>query len=165
MKNNNDVQVLAKHLKQEIEWIKELNDTLITEKQVLSTRQFDKLEELADKKQLLSTNLEASSKDRLKLIGDPETQSPSAFLKTFLKECSAEDSELISNLNKELSDELSKCRELNTVNGQVIATNIHTREEIVNILSGSNKAKDVSVYTSTGNIKSGKKPTGGHREA
>jgi len=33
MKNNNDVQVLANHLKQEIDWIKELNDTLAIEKQ------------------------------------------------------------------------------------------------------------------------------------
>ena len=71
----------------------------------------------------------------------------------------------INDLNKELAEELSICRELNTVNGQVIATNIHTREEIVNILSGGTKAKDVSVYTSTGNIKSSKKSEGGHREA
>jgi flagella synthesis protein FlgN len=165
MKNNNDVQVLANHLKQEIEWIKELNDTLAIEKQVLATRQFDKLEALADTKQKLSNNLEISSKDRMKLIGDPETQSPSAFLQQFLKECSPQETSLINKLNKELSEELMKCRELNTVNGQVIATNIHTREEIVNILSG-NKGKDVSVYTATGNIKSTKKGDGGHhREA
>ena len=165
MNNNNDIQVLAKHLKQEIEWIKELNNTLHVEKQVLSTRQFDKLEALAEKKQTLSTSLENSSIERMKLIGDPDTKSPSKFLQNFLKECTPDDSKLINDLNKELAEELSICRELNTVNGQVIATNIHTREEIVNILSGGTKAKDVSVYTSTGNIKSSKKSEGGHREA
>ncbi|RUR11963.1 flagella synthesis protein FlgN [Legionella sp. km772] len=163
MNNNNDVQVLAKHLKQEIEWIRELNTILVEEKEVLTNRQFEKLEEIADKKQALSNNLEASSKERLSLIGDPETQSPSEFLQKFLKECPPQEASLINNLNKELSNELTKCRELNTINGQVIATNIHTREEIVNILSG--KGKDVSVYTATGNIKSSKKGEGHHREA
>lgn len=164
MNNNNDVQVLADHLKQEIEWINELNDTLLEEKEVLSTRQFNKLENLADRKQSLSNKLETSSQERLKLIGDPETKSPSTFLQQFLKECSQQQTDLINNLNKELSDVLIKCRELNTVNGQVIATNLYNGEEIVNILSGS-KGKDVSVYTATGNIKSSKKGDGHHREA
>ncbi len=163
MKNNNDVNVLANHLKQEIEWIKELNSTLLEEKEALATRKFDKLEALAEKKQNLSSKLEESSKNRMNLIGDPETQSPSAFLQQFLKESSADETSLINKLNKELSEELMRCRDLNTVNGQVIATNIHTRQEIVNILSGS-KGKDVNVYNATGDIKSSKKGDGGHHQ-
>lgn len=163
MDNNKDVDILAHHIKQEIEWIKELNKTLLEEKNVLATRQFDKLEDLANKKQELSIKLEESSNERMKLIGDPETQSPSTFLQQFLKQCSPADSTLINKLNTELSSELTRCRELNTVNGQVIATNIHNRQEIVNILSG-NKGKDVNLYTSTGDIKPSTPDKGGHHQ-
>jgi flagella synthesis protein FlgN len=166
MSNNDDVHVLANHLKQEITWVKELNAALLEEKAILAERKFDKLEELANKKQALSTALEDSSKERMLLIGDPDKKSPSAFLKQFLQHCDKADKDLISTLNKELAEHLNICRERNTVNGQVIATNIHIREEIVNILSGGNKVKDVSVYTSTGDIKAPNKQEGGHhREA
>jgi flagellar biosynthesis protein FlgN len=163
MDKNNDVYILAKYLKQELAWIKELNTTLEEEKHALTKREFTKLEDLANKKQELSNKLENSSKDRMSLIGDPQTQSPSAFLNEFLKQCSANDANLINTLNHELAEQLVLCRDLNTVNGQVIATNIHTSQEVVNILSG-NKVKDVSVYTATGDIKSSTKGEGGHHQ-
>lgn len=163
MDKNSDVDVLALHLKQEIAWIKELNAILGEEKQALTTRQFDKLEDYSIKKQDLSNKLEASSKERMELIGDPTTQAPSAFLKEFLKNSSSDEVNLINNLNNELTQQLTLCRELNTVNGQVIATNLSTRQEIVNVLSG-NKEKEVGVYTATGNIKSSPKGEGGHHQ-
>lgn len=163
MDKNNDVYTLTTYLKQEIAWVKELNAALEEEKQALTKREFNKLEDLANKKQNLSNKLENGSKERMNLIGDPQTQSPSAFLKEFLKQCSANDANLINALNTELADQLVICRNLNTVNGQVIATNISTSQEIVNILSG-NKVKDVSVYTATGDIKSSTKGEGGHHQ-
>jgi flagella synthesis protein FlgN len=157
------VQKLVNHLKQEIAWIKELNETLVEEKAILTARQFDKLEEIADKKQALSSQLEASSKERLELIGDPDTQSASNFLKQFLQNCTSDDAKAVNELNNELAMLLITCRESNIINGQVIATNIHTHKEMVNILSG-NKIKDVSVYTATGDIKNPTKPDSSHHQ-
>ena len=163
MHKNNDVNVLANYLKQEITWLKELNAALREEKQALAAREFNKLEDLSNKKQDLSNKLESSSKERMTLIGDPQTQSPSSFLKEFLKHCSAHDAQLVNTLNNELAEQLGLCRELNTVNGQVIATNMNTSQEIVNILSG-NKDKDVSVYKATGEIKTSTKDEDGHHQ-
>lgn len=163
MDKNNKVEILAAHLAQEITWIKELNSALEEEKKALASREFDKLVDLATKKQEFTDNLEQSAKERMELIGDSNTQSPSDFLKLLLEQCSESDASLITALNRELADQLTRCSELNTVNGQVIATNISTRQEIVNILSG-NKGKEVGVYTSTGDIKSANKKDGGHHQ-
>ena len=163
MSKNNEVQRLASSLTQEIAWLEELNTILAEEKIVLIERQFDKLEDLANKKEDLSNKLEGSSKERMVLIGDPEKKPTSATLHEFVKKCDRNDAHLINDLNNKLTKQLVLCRELNTVNGQVIATNIHVREELVNILSG-NKVKNVSVYTATGDIQSPSTPEGGHHQ-
>lgn len=163
MNKNNEVQKLVNHLTKEIAWIKELIETLAEEKTILTERQFDKLETISEKKQTLSVQLETSSKERMELIGDPDTKSPSTFLQQFLHHCTPEDAKLVNELNSELAMLLIACREANIVNGQVIATNIHTHKEMVNILSG-NKIKDVSVYTATGDIKTPTKPDSSHHQ-
>lgn len=84
-------------------------------------------------------------------------------LTEFLKECTVEETNQINELNTKLAELLTCCRELNAVNGQIIANNLYVRQEIVNTLSG-NQANAVSVYTSTGNIQSPKDNTH-HQEA
>jgi flagella synthesis protein FlgN len=163
MSTSTEVQQLANHLKQEIAWLEELNKVLAEEKTILIERQFDKLEELANKKEALSNKLETSSKARMTLLGDPEKKNASSVLKEFIKKCDQADAQLINDLNNKLTAQLALCRELNTVNGQVITTNIHIREELVTILSG-NKVKNTSVYTATGDIASPSKSEGGHHQ-
>lgn len=154
MNNNNNASKLIGHLEQEINWIEALNILLAEEKNVLSTRQFNQLEELAEKKQVLSTKLEESAKQRIDLINDTHPESsPSLSLQIFLKNCSVIEANKINTLNTKLIEQLSICRDLNTINGQVIASNIHTRQQIVNALSG-NKVEATSVYTSNGDMTS-----------
>ena len=164
MNNNNNAAQLIGHLEQEINWIEVLNVLLSEEKNVLSSRQFDRLEELAEKKQDLSAKLEESAKLRMNLINSthPET-SPSLSLQGFLKTCSVNEANEINKLNTKLIEQLTICRDLNTINGQVIANNIHTRQQIVNALSG-NKVDAVSVYTSNGDLTSSSS-TNHHQEA
>ncbi|TAL65995.1 MAG: flagellar protein FlgN [Legionella sp.] len=152
MNNNQEAKELISQLVQEINWIEELNTFLSEEKIVLATRQFDKLEDLAEKKQQLTANLEESANKRVSLmtLGNKKPDNQAAMLE-FLSKCSAEDALQINQLNNKLAEKLIYCRDLNTVNGQVIANNLHTRQEIVNALSG-NKAVGVSVYTSNGEL-------------
>lgn len=164
MDKNNNIKMLASHLEQEIKWIKQLNALLVEEKEMLATRQFDRLEELANKKQELSAQLEKSSTERVELINkNTEKTSAGLSLKEFLKKCSANEADEINKLNESLAEQLIICRDLNTVNGQVIANNIHTRQQIVSVLSGS-KAEAVSVYTAAGNIKNPSAGDAGHHE-
>ncbi|MCL9685606.1 flagella synthesis protein FlgN [Legionella maioricensis] len=149
---NNNIKTLATHLEQEINWVEALNTLLSEEKVMLATRQFDALEELANKKQRLSDKIEESAKQRVDLISNSNTNA-SLSLKEFLVNCSSEETEQLNKLNNKLAELLTTCRELNNVNGQVIVNNIHTRQQIVNALSG-NKVDAVSVYTATGNLKS-----------
>lgn len=151
---NNNIKTFVNHLEQEINWVDQLNTLLAEEKIVLATRQFAQLEHLADQKQDLSGKLEESAKQRIELLNNAAaTKTPKLALNELLKQCNPEDTILINNLNTKLADHLTRCRELNTVNGQVIANNIHTRQEIVNALSG-NTTDAVNLYTANGNVTS-----------
>lgn len=152
--NNNKIKNLTKYLEQEIVWIEQLNILLSEEKITLATRKFDLLEELANKKQALSNKIEESAKQRVDLISDSNNNADTGLsLKEFLKNCTTEEASQVNRLNNLLFERLATCRELNTVNGQVIANNIHTRQQIVSALSGTS-TDAISVYTANGNLKS-----------
>lgn len=152
MNNNGKGKGLIAQLEQEISWIDELNQILSEEKLILATRQFEQLEDLANTKQKLSNHLEESAQARAQLLGiDKPNTDAKAALQTFLQSCSTEDAQTINNLNSKLAEKLNFCRDLNTVNGQVIASNLHTRQEIVNALTG-NRAEAASVYTASGDM-------------
>lgn len=143
--NNNNSTILATLLKQEIQWVEQLNGILVEEKKCLSTRQFSDLDYWAQQKQELSDKLEASAAQR------SEIQGSLASLNAFLKNATNQEAQQLNQLSLELAKNLAHCRELNIINGQVIANNIHSRQEIVNILSGSYDALG-SVYSSKGTL-------------
>ncbi|KTD82896.1 flagella synthesis protein FlgN [Legionella waltersii] len=153
MKNNNKAKQLIEHLDQEINWVNDLNALLAEEKIVLATRKFDQLEDLAEKKQTLTLKLEESAKNRSTLMNlSPNSQnSAKESLQEFLKACSTDETTQINSLNSKLAEKLDLCRELNTVNGQVIANNIYTRQQIINALAG-NKVDATEVYNANGGI-------------
>lgn len=154
MDNNNNIKTLASHLEQEINWIEQLNVLLGEEKIALANRQFDGLEDLANRKQTLSNKIEESAKKRVEIIQQANANTEAGIsLKEFLKNATSADTNAVNKLNNKLVELLTTCRELNNVNGQVISHNMHTRQQIVNALSG-NKTEAVSVYTATGNMKS-----------
>lgn len=163
--NNDKVKALCKHLEQEISWVESLNDLLAEEKGLLETRQYAQMEECASKKQDLSSKLEDSSKQRMEII-NPTNQILDAAnaLNAFLSECPEPEINLVKTLNSKLAHALTRCRELNTVNGQVIANNLYVRQELVNALSG-NKPDAVSVYNAHGNLSSSNDTNRHHEEA
>lgn len=160
--NNEKINALCKHLEQEISWVQSLNDLLSEEKKFLEARQYTQLEECARKKHDLSNKLEESARQRVALI-NTGNRPVEAALSEFLEECPEAEVNLINQLNSKLAENLGKCRELNTINGQVIANNIYVRQEIFNALSG-NKTDAVSVYNAHGNLSSSKNNTH-HEEA
>ncbi|KTD62832.1 flagella synthesis protein FlgN [Legionella shakespearei] len=152
--NNNNAKTLAGYLEQEINWVEALNTLLAEERTILEASQFEQLEPLADKKHELSSKLEESARQRMELIHHSDTNTSSAVsLNEFLQGCSNSEAIHINQLHEKLVTSLATCRSLNTINGQVIASNLHTRQQIVNALSGNN-AEAVSVYTANGNLKS-----------
>lgn len=142
MNNNN----LAAHIEQEINLVKALNQLLTEEKTLLATRQYNQLEPLANKKQDLSDTLEDCAQKRTQLMG-------SASLKDYLNQCGAAEAKQLNALSQELADVLTQCRELNTVNGQVIISSIHIRQELVSMMSGS-KSDAANIYSANGTMQS-----------
>lgn len=143
--NTNNSALLATLLQQEIQWVEQLHGLLSNEKNALATRQFSDLDELAQQKQELSEKLEASAAKRASIQGSL------ASLNEFLKNATSQEAQQLNQLSLKLGETLAACRELNTVNGQVIANNIHSRQEIVNILSGISDTM-ASVYSSKGTL-------------
>ncbi|WP_028389568.1 flagella synthesis protein FlgN [Legionella fairfieldensis] len=145
---------LTRLLQQEIQWVKELITLLTEEKTALSARQFNNLENLAEQKELLSGKLEQSAKERMELleINHHENQAKVA-LQAFLTHCSAEEVSEINQLNNHLAEELTTCRELNTINGQVISSNLSRRQELITILSGQSSSAAIDIYTAHGDVK------------
>lgn len=163
--SNDNVKALCKHLEQEISWVESLNDLLAEEKGLLETRQYAQMEECASKKQDLSNKLENSAKQRIAMI-NPTNQAIDAAnaLNAFLRECPETEINLVKTLNNKLAHALTLCRDLNTVNGQVIANNLYVRQELVNALSG-NKPDAASVYNAHGNLSSSNDTNRHHEEA
>ena len=146
---------LSKILQQEINWLDELITVLSEEKKALIERQFEMLENLANQKEVLSSSLEQSARERVELLEITlDNNDSKSALKTLLSTCPAEEAKQITELNNQLAEKILKCRELNTVNGQVITTNLNTRQEIFNSISGQNSSEAINVYTASGNVKS-----------
>jgi len=104
---------------------------------------------LSLKKQDLSTTLESAARERMALIGTtPNNPDPKEALLAFLKTCSTEQVSAINQLNAELAEQLTLCREQNLVNGQVIAANLHLRREIIGELNN----QPANLYTSNGSV-------------
>lgn len=151
----NKASELTTLLQQEVNWIGELITILSDEKEALIKNSFASLENLSELKQALADKLEQSAGERVTLLGG-ETEGPQAqaALQSFLSQCSPDEGEKISQLNKQLAENLIYCRELNMVNGQVIITNLHIRQELFNSLKNQANIDKASTYTSSGDLKS-----------
>ena len=141
--SNDKIGLLCKHLEQEIQWITELNSLLDAEKELLANRQFQSLEECAERKQALSIQLEQSANERLAI-------NPTG-LRALLDACSNELVEKAQALNQKLAGLLEICHVLNSINGQVIANNLYVRQELMNTMSG-NGENAVGIYNAHGNL-------------
>ena len=131
--------------------VDDLLGVLAQETQLLSTRQFQQLDTLSQKKQDLSNQLESNYQCRLKLLQQLGNDSdPKVLQQLFLEQCSPEQASQIKQLNAELESNLSNCRHNNLVNGQVIAVNLSNQQAIYNILQG--KSTTATTYSPTGQV-------------
>lgn len=146
------VAKLVNHLKQEIEWVQSLNILLSQERDFLIASEYHALEAVSSEKTCLSEQLEQSAKARMQLI-NPENQDadPKQSLQHFLTHCKKEEADAIQAQHKILAEKLMICQELNSINGQVIATNIYRREELLTIITGK-ESESLNVYTSVGSM-------------
>ena len=164
MNNNKNAAIeIIRLLTQEILWVNELITILSQEKEVLVKREFKMLDGLAHQKQALSKKLEESSNSRVNIMQTIESTTQKNVLQQLDEEGSLEEAKEIKQLSIKLADVLVQCRQLNVVNGQVISTNMHASQEIVDILSGK-KEKGLDVYTATGDMGSSGKAVH-HEEA
>lgn len=148
-----DATQLIECFQSEITLLQSLIDVVLQEKDLLVQRDYAALETIAEQKETLSKQLEQRTKERLRIldIGQQPTQA-SQHLQRFLGGCSEAEQAKISQLNEQLAELLLRCREQNTINGQVISANIHLRQDILNSLSGKQNQEATNRYTATGNI-------------
>lgn len=143
---------LASLLKQEITLIDSLLHVLAQEKETLITRQFERLETLSTEKQALSKQLEDSTKTRVHaLCNSFDPAEYNNHLRDYLEQCSPDQARQIQDLNDQLAERIIRCREYNLINGQVIASNLNTRREIVSLLTG--QEQESKLYNAQGSIK------------
>ncbi|QRN03651.1 flagellar protein FlgN [Legionella sp. MW5194] len=156
---------LSALLEQEITHLDALISLLLREKDILVNRKFDELEEISNQKQALCAQLEESARQRIQVIGAQANASDyKTALGIYLKQLSQNEASTIESLNKTLADKLTLCREYNTINGQVITTNIITRQEMIGALTGQSMTAAPNVYTASGNVKPGS-DSGHHQKA
>lgn len=152
-------------LQQELTWLDALIALLSEEKNVLIQRQFDALEPLSAQKQTFCDQLEQSAKQRIELLEiNLHDNQPKLALQVFLQACTVEEANQIQQFNNQLAEKLISCRELNAVNGQVITSNINSRQEIIGTLTGQNQTNATNLYTASGNVQATTE-TSRHQEA
>lgn len=141
-------------LQQEVNSLEKLIAILSDEKNALIERKFEALEDLANQKETLSATLEQSARERVELLQILlHNNDPKSALQAFLNHCSLEETAQINQLNNQLTEKIMTCRELNSINGQVITTNLNARQEIFNILNGQTGEDAINVYNAAGNVK------------
>ena len=85
------------------------------------------------------------------MLTDKDDKGLELCLREFLFGHSESDVQQVNSLNTQLSTLLNQCRELNSVNGQVIANNLYIRKEMLNTLSGHG-GNAMDIYNAHGNI-------------
>ena len=93
---------------------------------------------------------EQSGKQRMEMIGSSSDDKESIQL--FLSNLQAQEAERIQDAIAKLGRVLGQCRELNAINGQIIATNMQTRTSLIDALKGQSGRDATRLYTSTGSL-------------
>ena len=124
-------------------------DYLNEEKEMLVQSQFDKLPELAEKKQVLIEVIENNNRSKLTLL-TPLTQASktSKLLEVLAERYGKDKTKALRALNTELEDKLILCRHQNAVNGQVIIRSLENNQELIDIVTG--QAQKSQLYNSLG---------------
>jgi flagella synthesis protein FlgN len=147
MNTNNFKQILESDL----EFTNSLIQLLEQEKQILTDREIDNLPPLIEKKQHVMEQMEENFQKRIAFLQD--TVGKGSYveqLNTFLNELSPQENQQFTDLNQKLEEGIGRCRDLNQINGQVIAVNMHNREQLLNLIQGKSQQ---TTYDATGAVK------------
>lgn len=131
--------------------IDDLLGVLNVETESLKKREFQHLDSLSKQKSQISQQLEQNFAKRRQLLQQFGTSDdPLELTQILIKQLSAEQAKKIAQSNQQLEAKLSQCRHMNVVNGQVIAVNLASHQQVNNLLSG-NKGP-ANTYSASGQI-------------
>lgn len=145
-------QDIMKVLNTDNQLLDELITVLTQETEMLKKRKFQQLDSLSTDKNDLVIQLEQSFNKRMQLLKDfGDSDDPQTLLQSLLTTLSSSQAQTIQQNNQQIEAKLSQCRHTNTVNGQVIAVNLHSHQTLNNIVSGKNNVSNT--YSASGQMK------------
>jgi flagellar biosynthesis/type III secretory pathway chaperone len=119
------------------------------EKEILVQSQFNKLPELAEKKQVLINQIEKNNVSKVTLLAPiNQGNNSSKLLEVLANKYGVENTSELRRLNMELEEKLTLCRHQNAVNGQVIVRSLENNQELIDIVTG--QAQKSQLYNSLG---------------
>lgn len=128
-----------KHLLcQDISELKTLDTLLDSEKEILKSRNSQKIQAIANSKQQVIQNLETRAKSKAKLIAQSGLGIRPGEVETTLKTLG--DPELIT-LWKDSRDKLSRCKDKNHINGSIISRTLSRTNKLMSIVRGQNNSQ------------------------
>lgn len=137
---NQFTEDLKKLLKQDIVDLTSLNSLLEQEKITLTTRNTQKINQIAEHKSQTVTQLESRAKLKAKLMASSGLGIRPGQVEEKL--ASLNDQELMS-LWQDSRDKLTECQQQNSVNGSVISQSRQRVTKLMSIIRGQNKAPNL----------------------
>ncbi len=145
-------QSLYQNLQHECQLLDDLNQLLMDEKDVLIKNDYEKLEDLSEKKQKLTVAIEKNAESRVTLM--KAIEDGKATITSLMATMPKEEANALKSLHSSYIEKMTCCDRLNKVNGQIITSNIHHRKDLIALLEG-NKVEKVNMYSSTGELADG----------
>ncbi len=146
---NNMQASLMDNLIKACDLLDQLDHILDEEQSVLRKREFNELVEIADRKHNYLNQLDDNYHLRESLLSQLKLTHDSDGLRTFIHDY-AEEPEALRDLWSSTQDKLQRCRERNTVNGTVIAINLHNNKYLQQLLKGQTGSDNT--YDPQGNL-------------
>jgi flagella synthesis protein FlgN len=137
---NHFIEDLKKLLKQDIVDLIALDSLLEQEKNILTTRNTEKINQLADHKSQTINQLESRAKQKAKLMSGSGLGIRPGQVEEKLSELN--DNDLMS-LWHESTNKLKTCQQKNTVNGSIITQSRQRVTKLMSIIRGQNKAPNL----------------------
>lgn len=159
---NNMQNSLMNNLNKACDLLDQLDHILDEEQSVLRKREFNELVDIADRKNHYLSQLDDNYHDRESLLTQLKLSHNADGLRTFIEDY-AEEPETLRDLWSNTQDKLQRCRERNTVNGTVIAINLHNNRYLQQLLKGQDGTDNT--YDPTGQLNTNSSTLGGPTKA
>jgi flagellar biosynthesis protein FlgN len=133
------------------------------EKEILIKSDFNLLPELASKKQELIDAIEKNNSEKVLLLKPlHQDQKKTKLTEELLAKYGPSQTAKLEELNHQLEEQLSLCREKNAVNGQAIIRSLKNNKKLTNIMTG--KVEDSPLYNALGKSTNNNSPKPYHQK-